>query len=299
MAEYSFGSRVIKTSSDDRVVFPDAGYTKVDVVDYYHRVADLIVPLLHSRPITMERFPKGLGAKGFYHKHAPPYFPKWIERADLHGGEDRVVYALCNLPETVVYMANQNTVAFHAWTSRHDTPHHPDQLIFDLDPPADRFDMVVETALALRALLASVGMAPYVKTSGSKGLHVVVGLDGKAPYPAVQAFAAGVAARMVANHPNLCTTEFYKKDRGGRLFIDTLRNAYGATAVAAYSLRAKPAAPISAPLTWQEVGETGLTPDRFHLGNIDDRLAQAGDLWRDIFGEPASIDAASDRLARH
>lgn len=296
MTRYELADHVVTTSSDDRVVFPDAGITKGEVIAYYHRVAELILPHLRDRPLTMERFPKGLGGKGFYHKHAPTYFPGWIERADMAGKEERVVYAVCNNAAALVYIANQNTLAFHVWASRKQTPQRPDILIFDLDPPEGKFELVVRTALILRELLTDLGLTPLVKTTGSKGLHVVVGLDGADDYDTVQQLAGAVAERVCAEHPDLATTEFYKKDRAGRLFVDTLRNAYGATAVAPYSLRARPNAPVATPLRWDEVDDPELSADRYHLGNIGDRLDSVGDLWSGLFEQPGSARAVLDRL---
>lgn len=294
MTEYRFGDRVITCSSVDRVLFPDDGVTKGEVIAYYADVAEVMLPELSRRAVTLERFTKGIAEGGFYQKHAPNYFPGWIERVEL-GGKTRVSYAVCDSPAALVYMANQGTVTFHVGTSRVDRPHHPDEIVFDLDPPEGRFDLVIASARRLRKLLERLELPAFVKTSGSKGVHIVVPLDGESSYREVSAFCDKVADYLCAEHPDLLTTEFYKQDRDGQLFFDTLRNAYGATVAAPYSLRGRAGAPVSAPIEWSELDED-LAPDGIRIADVRRRLDSRGDVWADLRKRVVSLAAARDAL---
>ena len=291
---YRFGELTIATTSEDRVVFPAPGLTKGDVLAYYADVAPVMVPELADRALTLERFTKGLPGGGFYQKHAQKHFPAWIRRAEL-GAKTRVAYPVCDSPAALVYLANQGALAFHVWTSRVAAPDRPDLLVFDLDPPPGRFDLVLLAARALHAELAALGLPVFVKTTGSKGLHVVTPLDAAASFAAVAAFGAVICARLCARHPAELTTEFYKADRRGRLFLDTLRNAPGATIVAAYSLRGRPTAPVSAPIGWDEL-DAPLQPDAITLRDVRARLDRRGDPWATLRAAPGSIATAAARL---
>ena len=287
--EYRFGDIAIACTHVERIVFPDAGISKGDVIAYYNDVAGVMVPELHGRPLTLERFTKGIDQGGFFQKHAQKHFPAWIERIEL-GAKTRVAYPLCDTPAALVYFANQGAIAFHIWTSRRDAPDRPDTLVFDLDPPDGGFALVQRTALLLHDLLDALALPAFVKTTGSKGLHVLAPLDGRATFGQAGEVAAAITALLSRRHPELITTEFYKKDRKGRLFFDTMRNAPGATFVAPYSLRGKPGAPVSAPIDWSEIDT--VTPDGIRLRDVRARLDRRGDPWRDLRAHPGSIAKA-------
>lgn len=289
-----FGDRVVACSSTDRVVFPEAGLTKGDVIAYYRDYAELILPELRGRPLTLERFNRGIDGEGYYQKHAPKYFPDWIERAEVRG-KKTVLHPVAGDAASLVYLANQNTLTFHVPIARIDRPDHPDRLVFDLDPPPGRFDLARAAARAVGDLLAELELPARLKTTGSKGLHVVVPLDRSASYAEVYSFAEGCARLLAARHPERFTTEFYKKDRGERLYLDADRNHPGATAVAAYSLRARPGAPIAIPIGWSELDDDGLRPDRIGLRDIEARLAEVGDLWTGIEAEAEATALAPAR----
>lgn len=283
----------ITVTHADRVIAE--GITKGDVVAYYADVADVMLPELRRRALTMERFTKGIAAGGFFQKHAQKHYPAWIERATL-GGKTKVSYPVCDTRDALVYFANQGGIAFHIWTSRVDTPMAPDVLVFDLDPPDGGFEMVRVTARLIEKTLGELGLPAFVKTTGSKGLHVVVPLDGKDTYGIVEKLAAAIAARLCTQYPELLTTEFYKKDRKGRLFLDTMRNAPGATFVTAYSLRGKPGLPVSAPIAWDEVDDPALRSDQFTLRDLRARLDRRGDPWATLRAREASANSAFARL---
>jgi bifunctional non-homologous end joining protein LigD len=287
----------IALTNQDRVVFPDAGITKGDVVAYYAAVAPYMVPELAGRPLTLERFTKSVDQGGFFQKHWQKHYPAYLDSLDVRG-KTRVVYPIVDNAAGLVYLANQGGVAFHIWTSRKAAADHPDLVVFDLDPPDGGFALVRETALLLRTVLTELALPAFVKTTGSKGLHVVTPLDGTSSFSDVHAFCNDLASLMTARHPHLVTTEFYKKDRKGRLFFDTMRNMQGATFVAAYSLRGRPGATVSTPITWEEVGSPSLQPDGFTLRDLPARLATKGDPWSTLRSNPGSLDDARERLAR-
>ena len=296
MSRFELDGQIVEGTSTDRVVFPDAGITKGDVLGYYRDVAGVMVPELRGRPLTLERFTKGLAGGGFYQKHRQKHYPAWIERVTL-GAKTRVEYPLCNSRAALVYFANQGGIAFHIWTSRKATPTHPDLLVVDLDPPEGGFALAVEAARLVRGQLAELALPAFVKTTGSKGLHVVAPLDGKDSFAVVTRLGQALAARLIERHPDQLTGEFYKKDRGGRLFLDIMRNQPGATFVAAYSLRGRPGAPVSAPIAWQELDDPALRPDGITLRDVRERLARRGDPWADLRARPGSAAAAWDKLA--
>jgi bifunctional non-homologous end joining protein LigD len=292
---YTFGDITVAISHPDRIVFPDLGIPKAEVVAYYHRVADLMMPELRDRALTMERFTKPVDQGGFFQKHAQKHYPPWIERVEL-GGKTVVEYPVANSPAALVYFANQGGVAFHIWTSRTKTPMNPDLVVFDLDPPDGKFELVRNVAVLLHDLLDELGLPSFVKTTGSKGLHVVVPTDGKVGYPAVNALCAGVSKLICTRYPDLVTQEFYKKDRGGRLYFDTGRNVAGATFVAPYSLRGRKGAPISAPITWPEVEDPALQPNGIRLRDFEARYAATGDPWYGFRAKLGSVAKAQARL---
>jgi bifunctional non-homologous end joining protein LigD len=177
--EYVFGDTTVPCTNTDRIVYPDSGITKGEVIAYYHSVAGVMVPELRGRPLTIERFTKGIDKGGFFQKHAQKHYPAWIDRVEL-GTKTRVVYPICDTPAALVYFANQGGFVFHVWTSRKAAPEYPDEIVFDLDPPDGGFALVQKTAHLVRELLEQLELRAFVKTTGSKGLHVVAPLDGRA-----------------------------------------------------------------------------------------------------------------------
>lgn len=295
--EWVFDDVTVKLTNVDRVMFPDAGITKREVVEYYRDIADYMVPELRDRPLSIERFTKGIDAGGFFQKHWQKHYPEWIRSAEL-GSKTIVRYPLADTQAGLVYFANQGGIAMHVWTSRAESPEYPDLLVFDLDPPDGRFDLVRFAALEIKELCESISLPTFVKTTGSKGLHVVVPLDGRALFGEAMAFANRIAQVLCARHPDKLTQEFYKKDRRGRLYLDVMRNALGATIIAPYSLRGKPGAPLSAPIEWEEVEDEAMRPNGFTLRTIRERLEVVGDPWSNLRYRAGSIDDADAALAR-
>jgi bifunctional non-homologous end joining protein LigD len=295
----SFGRLVVETSSEDKVLYPDAGITKGDVIEYYRNVAEYALPWAADRFLTLQRFPDGLGEEGFYQQARPDYFPDYVEgvTADRVGGGE-VEHIVVRNAAGLVYLANQGTLTIHAWLSRRDRLHHPDRMVIDLDPPDDDFGPVRDAARITADFLRELGLTPYVMTTGSRGLHVVVPLDRSADFDAVRDFARRAADLLAERHPDTLTAEQRKDKRKGRLYLDVMRNAYGQTAVMPYSLRAKPGAPVATPLAWDELGAGDLTAQRYHIGNLFRRLGQIEDPWADMKRHAAGIAAADEALSR-
>jgi bifunctional non-homologous end joining protein LigD len=274
-------STAVAITHPEKLLFPDDGITKGEVAAYYGAVAAVMLPHVRRRPVTMERFPSGIGEKGFLQKNVVKGFPAWLERAELPKKDGTVHYPLANDARSLQWMANQNTVTLHVWTSRMPAPLQPDVCVFDLDPAAEDPEPLRMAVLGLRDLLEGRGLPTAVKTSGSKGFHVVVPLE-RTDFRKVNRFAAAIAAELIARLPDLVTLEFSKADRGGRILIDIGRNRPGATVAAPYTLRPRPGAPVSAPCTWEEIERRVVGPRTFTMRTMAERLAAVGDLWKDL-----------------
>jgi bifunctional non-homologous end joining protein LigD len=273
----------------EKLMFPDDGITKGDLAAYYEMIAPYMLPHLRGRPITMERYHRGIAAEGFFQKDVTKGFPKWLERVEVPKKGGTVHHPVASDVNSLLWLANQNTVTPHVWTSRAPDLFHPDICVFDLDPAVDNPAEVRAAALELRDLLGELGLHSWIKTSGSKGFHVVVPLDREAEFGKVETFAHQVGNVLVSRDPSRLTQEFSKADRGGRILVDTGRNGYSATFAAAYAVRAKPSAPVSAPCTWQEIENGEVAPRTFTLRTMAARIAAIGDLWADMSVYPQSI----------
>ena len=282
----------------EKILFPDDGISKGEMAAYYEALAPLIVSHIRGRPVTMERYPSGIAAKGFMHKDVSRGFPAWLERIEAPKKDGVVHYAVVTDTRSLMWIANQNTITLHVWSSRAPDLYHPDICVFDLDPSVDDPEMLRTATIALRDLLDELGLASWVKTSGSKGFHVVVPLDGDAHMGEVSGFAHQVGQFLVQRDPDRWTQEFSKADRGRKILIDTGRNGYGATWAAPYTVRAKPGAPVSAPCTWQEIERGTVQPRSLTLRTMADRIAATGDLWSDLFEQKRSMQRAIAKLRR-
>ncbi|GAB3671478.1 non-homologous end-joining DNA ligase [Salinisphaera aquimarina] len=286
----------VDIANADKIFFPDAGISKGDLAAYYRRIAATMLPHIAGRPLTLNRFPDGIDGVHFIQKNVADHYPGWIDRVTVDKEDGTITHPLADDADTLVYLVDQGTIAFHVWLSRHDTPHRPDRLIFDLDPPGDDFGVVVEAARAVRDRLAAVDLRAFVMTTGSSGLHVTVPLDREADFDATRSFARRVANDLAADQPDRFTVEHRKNKRRGRLYLDIRRNAYAQTGVAPYSVRPKPGAPIATPLAWDELGDARLGPRRFHIGNIFRRLAQRDCPWADIDRHRQRLATAAKKL---
>jgi bifunctional non-homologous end joining protein LigD len=286
----------IELSNSAKVLFPEAGLTKGDLLDYYRRIAPVMLPHLAGRPLSFERFPDGIGAKGFMQKNAGAHFPGWIRRARVAKEDGEVEHVLADDAATLAYLANQACLTIHVGLARTDRIDHPDRLVIDLDPSDDDFSKVKRAAQAARRLLEECALVPFLQTTGSRGLHVWVPLERRAPFAEVRAFATALAERLVAQCPHERTTEQRKVERGTRVFLDVARNAYAQTAVAPYSVRALPEAPVATPLDWSELDDPKLGPRRYTLANMFHRLGQKVDPWAEIERHARPLAAAQRQL---
>jgi bifunctional non-homologous end joining protein LigD len=282
----------------DKVLFPDAGITKGELASYYETIAPIMVPHIRARPVTMERFHRGIGHPGFFQKDVSKGFPEWLERVEVPKKGGTVHHPLVCDTRSLLWLANQNSITLHVWTSRAPNLYQPDICVFDLDPSEDQPDVLRAAALELRDLLNELGLPSWVKTSGSKGFHIAVPLDGKTGVGEVAGFAHAVGTVLVRRDPDHLTQEFSKADRGGRIFVDTGRNGYSATFAAPYTVRAKPGAPVSAPCGWEELERGDVGPRTFTLRTMGARIASVGDLWSDMWRRRRSLRRANEML-RH
>jgi len=301
--EIKLGRFTVSLSNTGKVLFPDDGITKGDLITYYQTAAGWLLPYLKDRPVALARYPDGLSGQRIFQKNVGRHFPGWIPRTevDKQGGE--LCQVMCEKPADLVYLANQACIELHPVLSRAGALHQPDQLIFDLDPPdEDHFRQVRTVALRLRSILEDdLGLTAYVKTTGSKGLHVQVGLNAQEDFDTVREFARQVAERLVAAEPDLITIEQRKAGRAGLIYADIMRNAYAQTAAAPYSVRARPGAPVAAPLHWAEVEDDTLTARRYTVRNIDARLAElgkVGDPWAGMSRHRAGLARPRRLLAQ-
>jgi bifunctional non-homologous end joining protein LigD len=282
----------------DKVLFPDDGITKGELARYYEAVAPVMLPHLIGRPVTMERYPNGIGLKGFWQKDLSRGFPDWLQRVEVPKKDGVVHHPIVTDVRSLLWVTNQNTITQHVWGSR--VPHldRPDLCVFDLDPSIDDWPAVRAAALALRDLLAELGLPSWVKTTGSKGFHIVVPLDGKTGVESVAGFAHRVGTLFISRSPETLTAEFSKADRKGRIYVDTGRNGYSATFAAAYTVRARRGAPVSAPCTWEEIERGEVDPGTFTVRNMAARIAERGDLWGDLRRRARSLGRPIERLKR-
>lgn len=299
-----FGRYSVQLSSEDKILFPKTGtysaITKGELIAYYRAIAPHMLALMKDHPITLHRFIEGITEEGFYQKNASDYFPSWIPTQPVENSDGSITnYVLCDKAATLVYLANQYCITFHQWLSTTAHINTPNRLIFDLDPGAAKnsFKTVCTTALELKALLEEHHLKPFVMTTGSRGLHVTVPLKPIHDFDDVREFARKIAGQLAAKHPTLLTNEIRKEKRQGRLFIDVMRNAFGQTAVTPYAVRALPGAPIATPLHWHELNDRTLTPTKYTIHNLLNRIDQVDDPWVTISrykGVISGISQAAD-----
>lgn len=297
-ARVKIDGHAIDLSNRDKLFFPEAGLTKGAIVAYYERIADTMLPHLRRYGVSMQRFPDGIQGKSFYHKDTPEHFPTWIQRVDFprrKGG--RFKAPVVDSKAALVYLADQAVLTHHLYLARTDDLEHPDKMIYDLDPPekAARSALARQAALDMRDVLGELDLQAWVQTTGSKGFHVVVPLDRRADFEEVRAFAQDTALLLARRRPERYTVEQRKDKRKGRVFLDTLRNAYGATAVAPYAVRGRPGAPVATPLDWHEV-QRGAAPGRWTVTNMFKRLAQKEDPWAHLMRHARSLSRRREPL---
>ena len=288
----------VNITRPEKVLFPKDGITKGDLIRYYQRISPWMLPHLEGRPLALQRFPDGIEQPGFFQKAAAPYYPPWIKKVTVQKAGGTVRHVVCDDAATLVYLANQACITPHTWLSRVDRKNFPDEMIFDLDPSTDDFADVIDAALALKRVLEDLELPVFIKTTGSRGLHVGVPLRPEQDFDSVRAFARRVAEIIVSADPARYTLEQYKNKRRRRVFIDVNRNAYAQTAVAVYAVRARDGAPVSVPLEWNELREKNLRPDSFTIKTIFERLDRIEDPWKNFWRRAPSLEKARRRLEK-
>jgi len=304
------GRRSVRVRRPGKVLLPGGaeGYTKGDLADYHRSVAPYLLPHLRGRPLMLERYPDGLDGPRFMQKNTPDHYPDWITRAEVAKEGGTVTHVVCDDTATLLYLADQACLTLHRWLSRTDRargPDHPDRLVFDLDPapapegpggsPEDAFAAVREAAGVLRELLDELGLPVAPMTTGSRGLHLVVPLDGRHDFDEVRRFARDVAEFAEAAHPDRLTTAARRRDRGDRLYLDVQRNAYAQTAVAPYTVRALPGAPVAVPLSWEQVADPSVHARRWTIADAAEQART--DPWAALPGRGRVLGPAQRRLA--
>jgi bifunctional non-homologous end joining protein LigD len=281
MTEYlKIGRHDVKVTHPDKVLFPRAKITKLDLARHHERVAPVMAPYVRDRPLALQAFPNGIEEGGFFMKAVPDYFPEWVDRVTVPKRGGTVTHALANHAATMVYLAAQNVVTPHLWLSRADEPRKPDRLILDFDPSMGGFADVRAAAREAGDRLRDAGLVPYAMATGSRGIHVICPLRRGPGFSEVHKFARAMAEAMVEDDPRRLTLEYKKVNRGSKIYVDVNRNAYAQHAVAPYAVRPKPRAPVAAPLHWEELSDGKLKPDRWTIKSIAKRVDAEGDPWR-------------------
>lgn len=292
-------AKEIDISHPDKVLFPNSGISKQDVAGYYEKIADHLLPPVRQRPLTFKAYPEGISEDGFFRKNAPGHFPDFIERIEVpirRKEGDSTLMASAGQTADLVYFAGQNVIEIHAGLSTADDLEKPDQIIFDLDPSDDDFEKVRDLALGLAEMLESIELTSFVKTSGSRGLHIHLPLKAEAPFSEVKRHAKGLSEKLVGKFPKLATLEKRKNKRGNKVFVDYLRNEFGQTAIAPFSLRAKKGAPVATPVRWDEVPAQKLSPQGYNLKNLFRRLSRIKDPWADFNRSRITLESVAGKL---
>ena len=276
----------------DKEMFP--GVSTEDVARHYADVAEVMLPHLVDRPVNMQRFPDGINGQSFYEKRVPDHFPDWAQRVRVSTRDGSQEQVVVDDERTLVYLAAQACLTPHTWLSRAAHLGTPDQMVFDLDPSGDDLDALRRATRLTGEALDELGLGTFLKTTGSRGYHVVVPLRPDEDFDDVRSFARDVADLLQSREPDLFTVEQRKDKRGQRVYVDVMRNAYGQTAVPPYALRAREGAPVATPIEWDELSR--VAPDKYTITSVKRRLAQRADPWQDMDGQGQKLDDARRRL---
>lgn len=287
--KFRVNRHVVTITNPDKVLWPDAGYRKKDLVAYYRDIAEYILPYLKDRPLTLHRFPHGVSGEGFYQKDMDMALPEWVETLEVYSesNEGYIRYVLCQNAETLVWLANLGCIEMNPWNSRKQNLERPDWVVLDLDPQGIDFKKVIDAALVAHQILDDLQVPNYCKTSGKTGLHLYVPLGGKYDYDVARNFGELIADQVHRELPRTTSLLRSPSKRKNKIYLDYLQNRFGQTLVAPYSLRPTPEATVSTPLLWEEV-RPGLAPTQFTLANALERIENLGDIWKPVLG--AGVD---------
>lgn len=309
--EVRVDNRTLSLSNLDKVLWPRDGYTKRDLITYYHSVAEFALPYLRDRPLTLERFPNGIDAGSFFAKNIPQGMPSWVHRVTIAspgGKREKITYVLCNDAPSLIYLANLAAIVLHIWTSRTGSLDEPDFVLFDMDPGEEcTLKTLATVTLALRDALGEIGLVPLVKTSGGMGLHVVVPLAPGHSYDQAKVFAEIVARHIAGTSGDAVTLErMIAKRRPAAVYIDYVQVGHGKTLVAPFSVRARDGAPVSWPLDWSEVeafrrSRTPVPADAFGkytIRTVPKALEREGDRWSGRSWKRAKLVTVVERVRK-
>ncbi|MFE5742209.1 non-homologous end-joining DNA ligase [Streptomyces celluloflavus] len=296
--ELEVAGRTVRVSHPDKTYYPERGFTKLDVAQYYLAVVDGVLRGLRDRPTTMQRFPDGVAGEFFYQKRAPKGLPEWLPTARITFPSGRFADEMCPTePAAVLWAANLGCLTFHPWPVRRGDTEHPDELRIDLDPqPGTDFADAVRVAHELRALLAEHGLRGWPKTSGGRGAHVYVPIRPHWTFTEVRRAAIALARALEHRMPGLVTSAWWKEERGAKVFVDYNQMARDRTIASAYSLRSRPRATVSTPLRWSELSEAD--PEDFDLRTVPPRFAELGDLHADMDGHAFGLESVLELADR-
>ncbi|MDD4627566.1 MAG: non-homologous end-joining DNA ligase [Syntrophomonas sp.] len=295
-ATIAMAGREIKLTNLDRVLWPEDGYCKRDLVEYYAAVFPYMLPHLSERPLVFTRYPRGIGEKSFYQKNAPEGLPQWIKTFTWAGSDgDSKNYVLIQQTADLMWLANLACIEIHPWLSQINSIEYPDFIVFDLDPSEQStFEQIISVARLLQELMNSLGLRVYPKTSGAKGLHLYLPIAKDYTYSQIRRVAQAMAEMVCQVIPDIATTERSLKNRGSRVYLDYLQNGLGKTVCAAYSVRPHKGAPCSTPIEWQEL--ESIRPDQFTIKTLPERLQQVGDLFADVLNDRQDLKKAMATL---
>lgn len=292
------GQHELSITNVDKLYWPDDGITKGDYLAYCQRIAPWLLPHLAQRPLVLTRYPDGAYGQWFYQKNAPPYTPDWVDLYPYWSQDAQrwVHFVVCRDVETLIWIANQGAIELHPWLSRTGDPEHPDFAVVDLDPAEGTgFREAVQVALLLREILQHLGLRGYAKTSGATGIHVYIPLERRYDYALCAEFVRRLGLVLRTQAPELVTLERMVRKRTGRVYVDYLQNALGKTLVSVYSTRPKPGAPVSFPISWDDLPY--VHPGDFNLRSVPDLLAQDGDSFSAVLTDQQKLDEPWRRLA--
>lgn len=289
MESIKINNRTIAVSNLDKIWFPRSKITKGDVLEYYTHIAKLQIPLVKNHLLTMQRYPDGIKGESFFQKNANEYFPAWIKRHAVTKSEGGTVdYVVATNEQTIVYLVNQATLTIHYWLSKYTKLHVPDRIIFDLDPSVNNFARIKAAAFLIKDICTDLKLPCYAMTTGSRGIHIYVPIKPLHTFDQVSLVASYIADQMMRERPKEFTLEVRKEKRGTKIFIDTLRNRYNATAVVPYSVRAYEGAPVAMPLWWDEIDKK-LTAQTFTIFDAHDHIKEVGNPWKTMSAKAVSL----------
>lgn len=291
------GTETVELTHLEKIYWPEAGYTKGDLIRYYHEVSRYILPYLKERPLIMKRYPDGISGK-FFHQHDVDRAPEYVRTAELEAEGHAVDYIVGDNQATLLYMANMGAIERHPWHSRVRQLDRPDWFVFDLDPGKGvEFQTICELASGVRSVLTRLGLEGYPKTSGSRGIHVYVPIKPDYTYEQIALFAEQVATAVAREHPQIATVErSLSKRKSGQIYVDHMQNARGKSVVAPYSVRPREGATVSAPLTWSEVQSARISTQDFHIKNMMRRIKSHGELFKPVLNRRQSLMDAMERI---